>query len=412
MVPGEGSVSRVWIVSELYYPEETSTGYFVTGIAEGLAAELPTGAICSRPTYTSRTLRVPRRETHNGVEIYRFSGTRLDPKRIPSRLLNAATISLAALAEMLMRLRRDDVVVVVTNPPTLPLMARIACRVRGARSVLLVHDVYPEALAAAGMVRGGGAVYRLMERLARVLYRGFDRVVVVGRDMRELVARKIGAEPDALPIIPNWGEVDEIAPRPGPNALRERLGLSEKFVVQYLGNVGRTHGIDALLAAAKALRSDPGIHFLIIGSGSRKRDLDDAVAGGELPNVTVLPSVAAADLPVALNACDVAVVTLLPGMQGVSVPSRLYNILASGKPVIAAADPRSEIALTVVEEGAGWVVPPDDVDALAAAIRAARAGGDALAAMGERARAAAERRFTRQHAVGAWRELLRGLVRT
>ncbi len=395
---------NVWVVSELYYPEETSTGYFLTGIAEGLAREFDTGAICSQPTYSSRGVVAPRRETHNGVAVVRMRGTRLDPKRLRSRLVNAVTITLAAFSNLLWQVRRGNVVIVVTNPPTLPIVTRIICRLRGARCVLLVHDVYPEVLAAAGVIRAGSFVYRLLDRAFRRLYRGFDRVVVLGRDMQQLVARKVGRPAEALTIIPNWGDVEAIAPRPGANPLRERIGAEDAFLVQYGGNIGRTHGIGALLEAARTL---PDVRFLVIGSGSKKRELEAAVAYGGLHNVTVIDPVPRQELPVSLNACDVALVTLVAGMRGVSVPSRTYNILAAGKPVIAMAEPDSEIGLLIAEERAGWVVPPDDARALAAAINEARSDRERLAEMGRNARAAAERAYTHEHVVDAWRTVVR-----
>src|SRR5262249_45334277 len=147
--------------------------------------------ICSQPTYAARRERAPRRERRNGVEIFRFRGTRLDPSRLPSRLTNALTISVAAFANVWWRIRRGDTVIVVTNPPFLPLLVRVACRLRGARPVLLVHDVYHEVLEAAGLLRRGSLLDRIAASVSRVLYRGFDRIVVIGRDMRALVAAKV-----------------------------------------------------------------------------------------------------------------------------------------------------------------------------------------------------------------------------
>ena len=395
---------EVWVISELYYPEETSTGYFLTGIAEGLAQNVPTGVICSQPTDAARGRLAPRRERRNGVEVVRVLSTRLDHRVLLWRLINALTISVSVFVNVLLRVRRGDKVIVVTNPPTLPVVTRLAARLRRARCILLVHDVYPEALAAAGILRRGGIVYRVADYLSRSLYGGFDRVVVLGRDMRLLVAQKISVPPETLPIITNWGDVAVSAAARNP--FRQGLGLAGKFVVQYSGNIGRTHGIGAMLAAASALRDDRSIHFLVIGEGSQRRAVEAIVAAGKLPNITLLPSVAREELGAALSACDVALVTLVAGTKGVSVPSRMYNILAAGKPIIAMAEQGSELATVVDGERVGWVVAPGDVDGLVAAIRRARDERDALPLMGGRARAAVERAYTRGHVVEAWRALI------
>ena len=409
MVRGH-AVKRLWIVSELYYPEETSTGYFLTGIAEGLANEFQTAVIASQPTYAARGVRAPRRESRNGVAIRRVRATRLDPRVLAFRAINALTISAAMLLEVILRVRRGDLVIVVTNPPTLPLVVRMACRLRGARCILLVHDVYPEVLGATGMLRRESIAYRILDRFSRLLYRGFDRVVVIGRDMQELVAQKTGHPQADLPIITNWGDPRAIVPSEGTNPFRERHGLGGKFVVQYGGNIGRTHGVDALLGAAKALAEDRSIHFLVIGEGARKRAIEDAITRISLPNITLLSSVPRNELSLALSAAEVALITLVPGMRGVSVPSRMYNILAAGKPIIAMADEGSELALVVREEQVGWVIPPADVDALVRTIHEAKARFEQLDAMGKRGREAVERRYRLDHVIRDWTELVRGLM--
>lgn len=389
------SSSKVWVVSELYYPEETSTGYFLTGIAEGIARRFPTGAVCCRPTYASRALRVPWRETHNGVEIIRCRATRLDPHKLVPRTVNALTITASMFFTLLRVVKKDDVAIVVTNPPTLPFVARFVCAIRGARCVLLVHDVYPEALAAAGMLRRGGVAYRLLGAIAGRLYRAVDRVVVLGRDMARIAAAK-GAR--RIATIPNWGDVELVR--------REERAPHDTFVVQYGGNIGRTHDVGTLLDAASALAGDPSLQFMIFGSGSRRGEVEHEIASRGLRNVTLLPPVAREELSASLNAADVAVVAMRAGMSGISVPSRLYNILAAGRPVIAIADDDSEIAMIVREEGIGWIVPPGDRAAFIAAIQDARSDASRLEAMGRRARAAAERRYTQAHAVDAYVALL------
>lgn len=389
------SSPRVWIVSELYHPEQTATGYFLTGIAEGIAGRFPTGAVCCRPTYAGRALRVPWRETHNGVEIIRCRATRLDPHKLVPRAINALTITASMFFTLLRVLKKGDVAIVVTNPPSLPFVTRFVCRVRGARCVLLVHDVYPEVLAAAGILKRTGVVYRLLGTIAARLYRAVDHVVVIGRDMARIAAKN-GAR--RIATIPNWADVELVR--------REERGPHDTFIVQYSGNIGRTHDLGTLLEAATALADDASLRFMIFGSGARRAEVEHDIASRGLRNVTLLPPVPREELSASLNAADVAVVAMRAGMSGISIPSRLYNILASGRPVIAIADGDSEIAMVVREEDIGWVVPPGDPAAFIAAIQEARSDASRLEAMGRRARAAAERKYTQAHAVGAFVALL------
>jgi glycosyltransferase involved in cell wall biosynthesis len=397
-------------VSELYYPEETSTGYYVTKTAEGLAADHPVYVLCSQPTYFARGTRAPHDEVHRNVSIRRCSGTALD-KDVPLfRLVNLATISASLFGNALARFRRGDIVFVTTNPPTLPYLIWLACVLRGARCVLMVHDVYPEVLVAGGWLGADGALRRVFTRFQRFLYSRMERIVVLGRDMRSLVARAIRRETGRIVVIPNWADLNQITPLTRrENALLERLGLQDKFVVQYSGNMGRTHGLESLVEAAGRLANDTDVHFLFIGSGAKKRWLERTVALESLRNVTILPYQPRSDLAVTLNACDAAIISFVPGMAGVSVPSRMYNILAAGKPIIAVSDADSELSHLVVEERVGWVVRPNDVEAIVGAVRATRDDPVLLADMSSRCRPAVESKYSFEHVLAAYRALVNEL---
>ena len=381
-------------MSELYHPEETSTGWIMTGIAEGLAARFDVRVLCGQPTYSARGTRAPVTEVRHGVEIRRCASSTLDKNKLTRRLLNALTLSASIFFQALRRFRRGDVVLVVTNPPLLPLLMALACRVRGARCLLLIHDVYPEALVATGLLRGGGAGEAVLSRAMRLLYRQMTRVIAIGRDMRALVARKCPEVAGRTVVITNWADTDLVRPRPrADNPLLDSLGLGDKFVLQWAGNMGRTHALEAVVDAAERCRGRD-VHFLFAGEGAKKGWLEAEVGRRGLTNVTVIPNQPRAASDVFLNACDVALMAFIEGMAGVSVPSRTYNILASGKPLIAMVDPVTEVAHVIREEGVGWAVPIGDVQGLVAAIDAARSDVAALEAMGRRARSAAEGRYS------------------
>ena len=162
---------RLWVVSELYYPEETSTGYYLTTIAEGLADKFDVKVICGQPTYSRRGIRAPKREIHNGIEIFRAAGAGLDKNVVAFRLINMLTLGLSVLLHGLRRFLRGDRVLVVTNPPSMPFIVAIASMIRGASYVLLIHDSYPEVLVAVKKFRSGSAAVRAIAFLNRWLRR-------------------------------------------------------------------------------------------------------------------------------------------------------------------------------------------------------------------------------------------------
>jgi len=399
---------RLWVVTEVYAPQETATAHILARVAGGLAADGPVSVLTAQPTYERRTERLPGRESLDGVDVHRLWSTRLDKDVLPLRVLNLVTATVSFFVAACLRVRPGDRVLVVTNPPTLPFALAVACRLRRARLLLLVHDVYPEVLVAAGLLGAGSLSARFGVAATRWLYRRADTVVVLGRDMEELVRSKVGGPSGTgtgptVVVVPNWADLDDVVPetRDG-NALLTRLGLADRFVVGLAGNIGPLNGLETLLDAADLLRDDPSVAVLVVGSGGRRNWFEAEVARRGLANVTVVDRVPRAEASGVHAACDVALVSLGPRMLGVSVPSRLYNVLASGRPVVVVADPRSEPALVVAEEGVGWVVTPGDPGALASAVREAAASGD-LAAMGVRARRGAEERYSFAAVLDRWR---------
>lgn len=146
-------MKRLWIVSELYYPEESATGYYVTHIAEGLAASFPVSVLCSQPTYASRGVKAPWREHRNGVNVRRCWSTTFSKDKLLSRFANVITICVSLFVAALRASRAGDVFLVTTNPPLLPAFISLAAKLRRARCVMLTHDVYPDVLASIGVLR-------------------------------------------------------------------------------------------------------------------------------------------------------------------------------------------------------------------------------------------------------------------
>lgn len=402
---------RLLIISELYYPEDTSTGYFVTGIAEGLSeragGSLDVSVLCAQPTYSKAGIRAPERETHRGVSIRRLAAPKGNKNKLPGRLWNLTSLSLRFFGVLARSIRRGDQVIVLTNPPSLPIFAAFWGRFKQARVILLVHDVYPDVLVPAGLAREGRYLVRAIDRVQRRMLRRMERVVVLGRDMRERLAGKMPGREHVLSIIPNWGEEEQIQPSMHTeNPLRKRLDLQEKFIVQFSGNLGRTHGLDDLLALTLAFRENPGIHFLVFGWGAGRQILEEEIEKNNLHNLTLLPPCEREELGAYLTCCDLFLMPFRKGMEGISVPSRLYNVLAAGNPVLAVASETSELAQVVREEQIGWVAEPGDIPAMQRAVREAMADQAALLQMRQNARQALESKYTREKVLDLWELLI------
>lgn len=404
-------MQSILFISELYYPEETSTGFFVTGIAEGLAQsdELHVSALCAQPTYSKKGVSAAKREVHHGVSIRRLSAPAGDKNKLFGRLWNIFSLTLKFSFSMIRQIKRGDVVVVLTNPPSLPLLAGWICRLKGAKPVLLVHDVYPDVLVPTGFAKESSLLYRIFDRVQKHMLRMMTQVIVLGRDMQHRLRAKLPASAaDKFSIIPNWG--DELAIHPAlrsENALRRKLGLESKFVVQFSGNLGRTHGLEDLVALAKKLKDNPKVHFLVFGWGAGRDWLKQTIEDEELTNITLLDPCAKDELGTYLTACDLFLLPFKKGMEGISVPSRLYNVMAAGSPILAVAGAPSELALVVEEESMGWVVEPGNVDAMAKVVLEAAENPESLESMSRNARAAMEAKYTKEAVVNQFAELIK-----
>jgi colanic acid biosynthesis glycosyl transferase WcaI len=399
--------SRLWVFSEVFYPEETGTGHYITKIAEHLAQTRDVAALCVQPSYSRAGGLAPAREVHNGVEIYRCAAVLPRQKTLAARLVKMTSITFSLLLNALFRVTSDDSILVVTNPPTLPVVAALISLWRGVPYTLVVHDLYPDLMAACGLTTSRSVWFRLMRRVNRFVLRRASKIITIGHDMMAALAeaRATGTDDD-ISVIPLWSDCLDVHPRKKEeNPLAARLGLGSKLVVLYAGNMGHPHGMETLAAAARILAHDDEIHFLFIGSGPKRRVIEELVESGAR-NITILDPRPRADQEEFLNACDVAILSLVPGMLGLAVPSRTYNIMAAGKPVIALVASASETAKVVREEEIGWVVQPGDPQQAVSAILEAKGNRQRLCQMGKRARAAAETKYSPESILKQFENLL------
>jgi colanic acid biosynthesis glycosyl transferase WcaI len=404
-------MGKVIILTELYYPEQSATGFFLTQIAEGLADEFAVWVITGPATVGLQPTRAPDRERRHGVSIVRCAGTSFNKNALPGRLANMLSRTATMFWRALRICRRGDVVIAVTNPPLLPFLVLLLKWVRGCHFVLLIHDVYPEALVAAGLLAPSSPALGVGQLLNRVLYRSADRIITLGRDMSRLVREKLTTGLEKIRCIPHWFDPDGQEPRARQShPVLTALGLAEQFVVLYAGNMGRTHDVEIVARAVEALRGEPAIQFIFMGAGAKKLWLEGFVRERGLANVLILPPCPQPELMDYLSACDLAVIAFVPGMAGVSVPSRMYNQMAAARPLLAVTEAWSELGRVVCEEQIGWVVQPGDDQGLVTAIRIAAERRQSAAVMGERAACAAREKYHFAQSIAAYKRLCRELL--
>jgi glycosyltransferase involved in cell wall biosynthesis len=298
------------------------------------------------------------------------------------------------MASALIQLRAGDKALVVTTPPNIPFVVAFACLIKGASYTLLIHDSYPTALVAAGKSSPSSILVKTWRFCNRWLFKHASKIIVLGRDMKQLTENETGGLDIPVVYIPNWAELDLVHPRPREQSqLLQELNLEDRFVFLYAGNIGFTNDVETIIECASRLRDNASVHFIFLGDGSKKKYLTEEVRRRGLANVSLLQPRPRSEQPEFLNACDVAIVSLVKGTFGVSVPSRIYNVLAAGKPILGIAESESELDTVIKEDDIGWSVPPGDVGKLSTTISEIIENRNLLGPMGKRARGVAERKY-------------------
>ena len=405
--------NTIWIISELFAPDDAATAHLMTQIAEGLAVESKEGkysisVICAQPTYTSRGQKAPRREMINGVRINRCWSTTFSKDRLMLRGVNVITIMLTFFIKMLFRFRRGDRVLVVTNPPPLPFVATLAAKLRGAKTYLLIHDIYPDVLVPTGFTQSTSLPYRIIDFATRRLYRSVNQIITIGRDMEKLVIKKNPKLKSKVSVITNWAD-DQMRPVPREeNKFRDEAYHEDELVIQYSGNMGRTHGLNIIAQAAAILEQKRinGVRWMMCGWGSGKKELEQICKEKNLQSVVILDPVHRKDLAALISIADISIISFIPKMSGISVPSRMYNILATGCPMIGITETDSELAQTIFDDDLGWVSPPQEPELLAELVIQIYEQRPELARYRKRCQVAATTRFTKDNSIRAYHALL------
>jgi len=388
---------RLLVLNQYYWPGIEATANLLADLCEALATQYDVTVVAGASPGQ------PHRTERNGVAIVRVRSTAFDRTMLSRRAANYLTYVVGAVRAAFVS-QRPDVIMCMTDPPFIGAAAQLVARRFRVPLVAVVQDVFPEIAVKLGRIRNPVAIAVLGNLIVSSLNFA-DRVVVIGETMRLRIEAK-GVEPSRIRVIPNWGDTDGIVPRPQDNSWAGEHCLTGRFVVMHSGNVGHAQALDSLVRATTLLRDLDDLRVPIIGTGARYAQLTELASTLEADAVEFLPYQAREQLSLSLSSAHVHYVGLARGLAGYIVPSRMWGVLAAGRPVIAAAEEESETAQVVRSAGCGLVVRPGDPLALAVAIRECHEGRHDLEAMGRRARAFAERESERSIAVDRYRRVL------
>lgn len=397
---------RVLFLNRSYWPDGEATGQLLTELTEDLAHRFEVTVVAGHPNSnpSGESYHSFRSEMRRGVRILRVPHTRLPKGWLPGRAINFLTFLFSAALRALC-CRRQDVVVVETDPFLLALIG-LLLRIRHRASLIVyLQDIHPDIGIAIGRLKETWLTQALRKCLNSA-YRRSDRIVVLSRDMRHTLTAA-GVSADHISCVPNWTDTRTVRPAVGRNHFRRDAGIAEdRFVVMYSGNFGATQQLENLIEVADRLQDRSDIQFVLIGGGSAEAALKDAVARRKLLNVQFFPYQSRDNLGESLSAADLHVIMVHPAALAYLMPSKLYGILAASRAVVAAVPAASELAELITDHRTGYVVPPGDCEAMAAAILAARSNRAETAEMGSRGRRLAEDRFDRSETTRQFGDVL------
>ena len=349
------ATKRLWIISELFPPDETSTAFILGEIANVMAKKYEVKVICGPEVYDIRKKTDPDNKfvLDPKISVTRVKGVDLDKNTFFGKAMRFAVISRQLYKMAKMCVREEDKVLLVTNPaPVVALVSKIRKK-RAFDLSILVHDVFPENITPAGLKLPKFA-YKTLKDFFDKAYSRADRLIALGRDMKQVLDQKVARfehHPQVI-IIENWADLDIVFPQ-------ESSLHPNKFVIEYAGNIGRVQGLQSFIENLKDASNDK-IEFHLWGTGAAEASLKDYAAIHRMNNVVFHGAYLRSKQSEVINSCDMALVTLAEGMFGLGVPSKTYNIMAAGKALMFIGEPDSEIGLLVNEKKIGYVFKPDD----------------------------------------------------
>lgn len=361
---------RLSVVTQFFPPDYAATGQLIEELVRQLEQQgINVEVFTSQPGYAFRSQTAPTFECSSGIKIQRSRTAQLWPGRIRGKAVNGVLYTLRAALHLLRSWRRNNLMLVTTAPPFLPVIGYLGYALFRLPYVCIIYDLYPDIAIALGVVSPHSWLVRMWRAINRQVWLNARGIVVLSPAMKQQVVSHCPEVADKVSVIHSWANPDVIKPiAKQENWFAWKHNLVNKFTVLYSGNMGRCHDIDTMFAAAKELQDEP-IQFVFIGGGAKRDELVQEVEQLKLKNFTFLPYQDKKDLPYSLTACDLSLVSVDACTENLVAPSKLYSALASGRPLAVICSPHSYLRQLISEANCGGTFDNGDSHGLAQFIR-------------------------------------------
>jgi glycosyltransferase involved in cell wall biosynthesis len=360
---------KLKIINQFFPPDYAATGQLIEELAHNLRAHGLVEVFTSQPSYAFDRDDSPRNETIESLTVRRSQSAHFWPQRIRGKAVAGAIFFVRTALHLLRNADRRGLVLLTTAPPFLPLLGYLLSCVCKIRYVCLLYDLYPDIAIELSVIEKQHWIARLWDHFNRLTWKRAAAIIVLSETMKDRILAKLPGIEHKIAVIPSWVDPNHILPIPkAENWFAREHGLVEPFTVLYSGNMGRCHDMDTLLDAIILLRETP-IRFVFIGSGEKRKHFQECIDKLGLTSCLFLPYQSRENLPFSLTACDVSIVSISAGMEGLVAPSKLYSALASGRPIVSICPENSYLNEIFDLANCGKTVRNGDSQALATYLR-------------------------------------------
>lgn len=411
---------KLLVYAHYYYPDVASTGQILAELCEGLLNDFEITVICVVPSYTGKIDEKYKKqkfyfEEHNGVKIVRVRVPEFDKTNKLSRIKNISSYFVNSILATF-KVGKQDLVYSISQPPILGgILGVIGKVIKRAKYVYNIQDFNPEQVDVVGFSKSQ-KIIKLAKAFDKLSCKCSDCVIVVGRDMQQTLEQRFkGKKVPNNAVINNWINEEEIYPLASEHErvqqFKEQYGLQDKFVIMYSGNIGLYYDLENIIKVIGEFKEREDVVFAFVGDGTVKKEIEEYSIQKQLSNVIFIPYQKKEDLIYSLNAAHVHLVTNQKGIKGVSVPSKVYGVMATGKAILGVLEKGSEAELLISNSQCGITVEPQDYDSIKQAIEQLINQKDEIRLMGLKGRHYLEKYLTKDISINKYNETLNQLVK-
>ena len=397
---------KIVFINRFFSPDHSATGQLLTDLAFHLAkAGAAVHVITSRQVYDDLNATLLSQDFVQGVRVTRVWTTRFGRQHLLGRTSDYLTFYLGAAWSLFALVKPGDIVVAKTDPPLISVVAAMVAKIRRAKLINWIQDLYPEVAEALG-IGGIGRIEGLLRSVRNWSLRTAYKNVVIGDGMATRLTKE-GIQSDTIQVIHNWADGQNIyAVARENNQLRLEWNLRDKFVVGYSGNLGRAHEFDTILDAAEILKSTASIVFLFIGGGAQRDEIEEEARRRGLANIIFKPYQPREQLTLSLTVPDIHLISLNPALEGLIVPSKFYGVAAAGRPTLFIGSKNGEIPHILRKAQCGFSIEIGQAEEASRIIQELADHKETCLRLGMRARTMFDQRFDMRHALKAWEAVI------